>query len=528
MGKNKKTKPKKQAGSKAVHKANSASTARSSPENIQPCRRHMPSEGEASKTSTDTSVHHSESSPSPITEGAPVSEPVSQMETTSEAIEKPNPESQTTGSTNEAGDSAPVDEQSVATDSTSMDKVSLPGTTPSDDAAAPPEDAGEDPHSPSAEAQPESLVAAGDEEEASETESSTTLSIQPDEAKDESTGEDEGVSSQSPPGKTLSGAEVAMDDEALPVGFDTDMEMFLQMETNQETTQQKEDDNREDGVVVEGNSGINTAVREEDHAEENENVQGDPGTEHTVLPHIQKPSLFDEPQSQELQLKLEDALQAPMKLDPGSPQQGIQPAGSELQGLRSRRPSANNLTISVDKQTSPPVAAVNDRHRRTARDLLLQKGHLLAEDTQLSRTMTSVANYIDGVGGRPSSEELEEFEAFKTYTAQRAKLLEGVLEGEEEPLAAMRRFDERWRDKAIVDDDADAWGGTRQDLRLAAVRAALHFRHEYGSIQSEIAIMYFEHRVAGLRKRLGAEVDDPVALQTLDILGSSSAAAGNR
>lgn len=454
---NKNNKPRRRVGSKVPP------TARSSSDAIQPCRRHQgtPSEGETSKTSTRVPAPGSGTSPNPTNEDVEISDPVSHIETASADMEMPNIGSQTTESTNEAFVSAPVGEQPPeAADATTTSPVSPGGTTPSDGAG---------PHSPSTEAQPETSVAAGDEQQASESEPPTTLPSQPDEAKDKSAEEDAGAGSQPSSGETQSEAIVTTDDEAEPMDFDTDMEMVLQMEKGRETSQIHDDDT-EDGITVGGHSGPDASEREEDHFEENEEGQDDPETEQVLLSHIQEPP----------------------------------------DGLRVRRqPSASNLTVAVNSQPSP-----------AARDLLLQKRHLLGEDARISGTIASVANYIDGVGGMPSREEMEEFHEFRAFTAQRAKMLEEALGGGGEPLAAMQGFDERWRERSMD----DAWGA-RQDLRLAAVRALLYFRHDFGSQNADFAILYFEHRVVNLRKKLGDDFDDPVALQTLDILGS---AAGGR
>jgi hypothetical protein len=300
--------------------------------------------------------------------------------------------------------------------------------------------------------------------------------------------------------------------------FETGLEAALQMEKGREAGQMH-DDNTENGIMAKGASELDAAgKREEGDSEENGKDPEDPGTEQTLFPPVQEPPDLEQPKSRELQLPTASTSPTPLGMnDPETPPEGLQAAGGKLDGLSARRPSANNLTVAVDSQRNP-ATAVNDRHR-IARDLLLQKRNLLGEDARISETLASIANYIDGVGGMPSREEMEEFDEFRAFTAQRAKILEEALDGGE-PLAAMRRFDERWGQRAMD----DAWGA-RQDLRLAAGRAALHFKHDFGSIQAELAILYFEHRMASLRKRSGGDLDDPVALQTLDVLGS---AAGGR
>lgn len=507
--KNKNNKHRRQTGSRAAQVAAPASAARSSSDTIRPCRRQTPSEGETSKTSTGTS-------PSPTTEGAESSGPVSHTETASEDMETPILGGQTAESPSDALVSASVDEQSEIAATKTISLVSPPDATPSDGATAP-EDTGKGPLSPSIAAQPETSAATVDEQQASESGPPTTLASQPDEAEDKSAEGGVGVGPQPSSGDTTSETKVATDDEAQPMDFDTGLEAALPIEKGREAGQMH-DDNMEHGIMAKGASELDAAERrgEEDSEENGKDPEG-PEAEQTLFPHAQEPPDLEQPRSQELQLETANASPTPLGSDPETPPGGLQAAGAKLDGLSARRPSANNLTVVVDSQPNP-ATAVNGRHR-TARDLLLQKSHLLGEDARISMTLASIANYIDGAGARPSREEMEEFDEFKAFTAQRAKILEEALDGGE-PLAAMRRFDERWGQRAMD----DAWGA-RQDLRLAAVRAALHFKHDFGSIQAELAILYFEHRVASLRKRLGDDLDDPVALQTLDILGS---AAGGR
>lgn len=507
--KNKNNKHRRQTGSRAAQVAAPASAARSSSDTIRPCRRQTPSEDEISKTSTGTSS-------SPTNEGAESSGPGSHIETASEDMETPKLGGQTAESSSDALVSASVDEQSEDSETRNISFVSPPDTTPSDGATAP-EGTGKDPLSPSTAAQPETSAATVDEQQASESGPPTTLASQPDEAEDRSAEGDVGMGTQPPSGDTTSGTKVATDDEAQPMDFDTGLEAALQIEKGREAGQMH-DDNTENGIMAKGASELDAAgKREEEDSKENGEDPEDPGTEQTLFPSVQEPPDLEQPKSQELQLETKNSSHIPLGRDPETPPEGLQAAVGKLDGLSARRPSANNLTIAVDSQPNP-ATAVNGRHR-TARDLLLQKSHLLGEDARISMTLKSIANYIDGVGGMPSREEMEEFDEFRAFTAQRAKILEEALDGGE-PLAAMRRFDERWGQRAMD----DAWGA-RQDLRLAAVRAALHYKHDFGSIQAELAILYFEHRVVSLRKRLGDDLDDPVALQTLDILGS---AAGGR
>lgn len=384
---------------------------------------------------------------------------------------------QTTKSTNEGSVSAPGLEQSGDADAPDISLISPSGTTRSDDTAAV-KDASAVPHLFSVEDQPDNLVETGDEKQASEPEPSAVIPSQPDEAEDKSAGDLSDAGSQTPLGETQSETGAATDDGSQSNNDDIDMEMILHMEQGRKESRTNDSDS-EDRSMAGGNSEVDAAEGEQDHTEENEG-QGDPGTEQSQLPHIQEPPDPERSEAQELQVEREEASQDPMRPDPETSQPAFATTGGKPQGLRGRRPSATHLTIAVDSQASP--VTVIEARPRAVRDLVHQKGQFLEEDSRASRAIASVANYIDGVGGRPSQEDMEALEEFKTYVAERAKALQEILDGEE-PMDALQRFDQRWQQRSLD----EAWGD-RQDVRLAAVRAAMYLGQDDGNMQGELAI----------------------------------------
>lgn len=412
---------------------------------------------------------------------------------------------QTAENTNEDLGSTPGGEQPVGVDTPDINLTTLPDTAPSDDAAAP--EAGEDTHSPPAEAQPDASVAADVEEQkhapepepalAPESEPAATLPDKPNEIKVKE-GEEPDADSQIPSGDTPFEAGVATPDGSQSSHDDTIMMMVLNMAQGlREGGQVTESDNKVRSITGE-NSKVDAAEGEQD-----------------LLPQIQEPSSPEQREDQKLPPEPEEAPHAPTRLDLETTLKALLAAGGEPQGLRERRPLATNLTIFVERWQIGP-------RPRTAWDILHRKGRFLAEDSRTSRAIVSVANYIDGVAGagRPSREDLQAVEQFGKYAAERARVLEKMLERESEdgaePVEVLQRFDQQWQQRAMD----EAWVD-RQDLRLAAVRTALYVGQNNGNALGEVAVLGLEHMVAEFRRKKDGGFNDPVVLQTLEILRSA-------
>ncbi|KUI55368.1 hypothetical protein VP1G_02725 [Cytospora mali] len=475
MGKKKRSKPRKQRGMKSAQLSEIDAMADSSSDSIEPSPDMTLSEGEASETATRTPAADFESNSSPTNEGAGSSVPVSHSEIASEDMNNPEIESQAAENTNESFVPSPSCEEPEDADTPTTGFIPLTDTARASDDPGAPEDAGADFDTLSTEAQPETMVAAHDE-------------MQPQDADGN-------------------------------VGTAQDME--IGRETNH-----TDDNDSEAGNMLEGSSRLDATDVEGELAEENEKDQGegsdrisqhgeeaegDPGTDQSPLKSLQEELQLEQRKDQELRSEFENSLGTPTAPNSGTFRRSSQAAKTEINGIirgpNLEREEADNTT-----------AASGRKHRSVSvlvRPLLSRTSHLLEGDTQISRIVASIANYIDGVGDMPSKEDRDEFERFKNFTAQRARVLEEMLEGDE-PLAAIERFDARWGQEAWD----TAWG-LRLDLRLAAVRAATYLRYgEKFSPQHEMAIMYFEHSVAVLRERLGGNLDDPVALQTEDLLNA--------
>ncbi|KUI72873.1 hypothetical protein VM1G_08371 [Cytospora mali] len=475
MGKKKRSKPRKQRGMNSAQLSEIDAMADSSSDSIQPSPDMTLSEGEASETATRTPAAGSESNASPTNESAESSVPVSHPEIATEDLDNPGIESQAGESTDEGFVPSPSGEEPEDADTPTTGSIPLSDTARASDDAGVPEDAGADFDTSSAEVQPETMVAAHDE-----------------------------MQSQ---------------DADVNVGMVQDMDIGRE-------TSHTDDNENEAGNMVEGSSRLDATDVEGELAEENEKdrgeggdrisqhgeeAEGDPGTDQSPLQSLQEELQLEQRKNQELRSDFENALGTPTAPNSETFRRSSRAAKTDINGIirgpNLEREEADNITVAPGR-----------KHRSMsmlARPLLSHTSHLLEGNTQISRIIASIANYIDGVGDMPSKEDRDEFERFKNFTAQRARVLEEMLKGDE-PLAAIERFDSRWGQEAWD----PAWG-LRLDLRLAAVRAATYIRYgEVFSPQHEMAIMYFEHSVAVLRERLGGNLDDPVVLQTEDLLNA--------
>lgn len=501
MGKNKKSKSRRQSGSKAAHLADSASAPRSSSETIRPYQYHMTSESATSRTAASAFTPGSAFSSGTTSNVAEPSEPVSQIKEVSEDMG--SHDRQATERTNQG--LIPASGEEANKQDTGV--VSLSGPASADGTTAPP-DAHASLYPPPTEDQPDTLIAIGEEKQAPESEPPAMIPSEPDEARANSTDRESDAGpqiwlgeTQSESGLTTNGGSQSNDDEILA--------MIQAMERGRERGRVNDSDS-EVGSMARGNSELDGAKGDEDHSEKNEG-QGSSEWEQIQPPLSQEP-LDSEHEAQEsqttLQFELDDDLQNPMKSEPETSQHIVSATGTEFQGLRERQPPANNLSIAIYSQTSPvTVMGARSRH---VQDIILQKGQFLDERTRTTRAIASAAKYVDGVGGRPSREVMEALEEFRAYTAKRVQILEEMLESKE-PMEVLRRFDQQWQKMSTE----EAWED-RQDLRLAAVRAAMHFGREGGGTDGALAVMVFEHKVAEAQEKLGN--DDPVALQTLKIL----------
>ncbi|KAK7746352.1 hypothetical protein SLS53_002311 [Cytospora paraplurivora] len=235
-----------------------------------------------------------------------------------------------------------------------------------------------------------------------------------------------------------------------------------------------------------------------------------------MLAHLQEELKIQRQRNQELQDQLHNALQTPTRPDPQSPIQPSRGAEEDLETMGVRpeisRGGVDDLVVGSDGEPGP-VTVFHPRYG-TARDFLGQKGHVLGYDTQIFKTIASVADYIDGVGDKPSKVALREFDDFRYYTTQRLRVLEEALHGEDAS-TTMENFDARWHQVA----ENNPWG-TRLDLRLATMRAAIHFKHGKDSPQYHYDTMLLQRHLSDLRRRLGEDSEDPIALQMEDILNT--------
>ncbi|ROW10060.1 hypothetical protein VPNG_06551 [Cytospora leucostoma] len=275
-------------------------------------------------------------------------------------------------------------------------------------------------------------------------------------------------------------------------------------------------DTAEGGEVHAGNDekGWRKAGTQSDEAEIE--AEGLPDEEQTMLARLQKELKIQRQRNQELQDQLQDALQTPTRPHPQSSIQASREAEEDLETMGVRpeisRGGVDDLAIGPGGEPNP-VTVFRPRYG-TARDFLGQKGHVLGYDTQIFKTIASVADYIDGMGDKPSKVALREFDDFRYYTTQRVRVLEEALHGED-PSATMNNFDARWHRMA----ENNPWGA-RLELRLATMRAAIHFKHGKDSPQYHHDTMLLQRHLSDLRRRLGEDSEDPIALQMEDIMNT--------
>lgn len=522
MGKNKKTKSKRQSGQGAG--PGSATDPASDTEQHDSLVTN--SGDEALATATLTSTPPSASTTKPSEEGAGTSRPVSPAGTAGDETERPLLERLATDTTIDSLHSAPSGEKSGDADSGVLDDASgnAGSGTPSKSLAATddeqPGGRGTSQHDTSLETLMESWKRIIENAQSRGTPSDDTywqlLIREPERANSKV------IATFGPQASecwekimALRAAETKNDEKVKAEESGGASHQSIQGETEEAasgagTTEHVEED-PETGLPSDpekaDNARLNLSKESrtiEENMTENDNEEGEQ-TQESLLASLQKALEHERRKNKELGLELETFMRASTVPDQARlVNTNLGPATTRVQ----------SLTTAADDGGSP-VTVITDR-RGGARALLSQRMHLLEPDTPVSRAISSVADYIDGVGERPGEEVLKAFGDFRDYTAQRVEVLEAALE-DKDPLAAMQRLDDAWW--------RTVWGtdwSNRLDLRFAALRAILHLKKAKGTLQCAAAIRNFEDQLATVRERLGSRFSDQVVLQTQDILTAAA------